>query len=221
MVKTQLPITGQPERPQRDVAEVVNRVREACANGGGTLERNESPWGFESTRLPVVARGIRVLANSGLTGQFWCNGPSGLAQFMIEVVPASEASSPPFSLGWNWNIAFQLVSPSALQQHAAHRVEYEKSVTDLRSQLKVGTQVQIQTSDLPDSLTDEWRKRHRDVVGNICGMVTEIKGPLAQVQIQGMQLAMEMRTLFPQASKSALSDVLSTKIRQPQTWCLK
>lgn len=104
MVKTRLPVTGQPERPQKDVAEITGHIKEACTSGGGMLERRDSPWGFEPTTTAIVARGMKALINAGLTGQMWCMTPNGTAMFMVEVVPASGATSPPFSLGWNWCI---------------------------------------------------------------------------------------------------------------------
>lgn len=221
MVRTRLPVTGRPERPQKDVAEITGRIKEACGSGGGVIERRDSPLGLPSTSTPVVARGINVLVNEGLIGQFWCRESSGTALFMVDVRPSSDASSPPFSLGWNWNIAFQLVSPNALQKHVARRLDYEKSVVDLRNGLKVGSQVQIRTSDLPDATAGEWHARHRNLVGNLCGMVIDVNGPIAQVQIQTTQLAVEIQHLFPRAKAVALTDVLSADLRQPQTWCVK
>ncbi len=220
-VRTRLPVTGRPERPQKDVGEIMGRIRAACTSGGGLIERRDLPWGVPPTRTPVVARGINVLVSEGLIGQFWCRGPTGAELFMAAVRPSNDASSPPFSLGWNWNIAFQLVSPSALQQHGVRRLDYEKSVEGLRHGLKVGAQVQIRTSDLPESLTGEWNARYRDLVGNLCGMVLEVKGPIAQVQIQASQLAVEIQRLFPQGSRTPLRDVSSVDVRQPQTWCIK
>jgi hypothetical protein len=221
MVKTRLPVTGQPERPQKDVAEVALLIKDACVAGGGVMERRDSPWGFKPTKTPVVARGFKALMNEGVTGQLWCSEPSGVPLFMVEVTPSSEASSPPFSIGWNWNIAFQLVSPSALEKHGVRRLDYEKSVANLRSGLKVGTQVQVQTKDLPEALTGAWIERHRDLVGNMCGMVIDVRGSIAQVQIQATQLAVEIQHVFPQAKAVALTDVLSADLRQPQTWCIK
>lgn len=220
-VKTRLPMTGQPDRPQKDVAEITGRIKDACESGGGVLERRDPTWWPEPTSTPVVARGFKALINEGLIGQFWCQASQGPVLFMVEVMPSSEASSPPFSLGWNWSIGFQLVSPGALEKHKARRLEYEKSVTDLRSNLKVGAQVQIRTSDLPDALTGEWRARHGDSVGTMCGLVTDVKGPLAQVQIQSTQFAIEAQRLFPQANKTGIGDLLSVDRHQPQTWCIR
>lgn len=220
-VRTRLPVTGQPDRPQKDVAEITGRIKDACESGGGVLERRDPPWWPEPTRTPVVGRGFKALINEGLIGQFWCQASQGPVLFMVEVTPSSEASSPPFSLGWNWNIAFQLVSPGALEKHEGRRHEYEKSVADLRGNLKVGAQVQIQTSELPDALTGEWRARHGDWVGTMCGLVTDVKGPIAQVQIQSTQLAIEAQHLFPQANKKGIGDLMSVDRYQPQTWCIR
>jgi hypothetical protein len=221
MVRTRLPVTGQPERPQKDVAELTGRIKDACASGGGVLERRDPASEWRSPRTPVVVRGTNVLSREGLIGQLWCRAPSDAALFMVEVRPASEAWSPPLTLGWHWNIGFDLVSPVELEKHKANRLEYEKAVAALRFNLKVGAQVQIRTSDLPDQLTSEWRERHRYSVGNMCGMVTDVKSPIAQVQIRSTQLAVEIQNLFPQGSKKDLSDVFPSNRDQPQTWCAK
>jgi hypothetical protein len=221
MVRTRLPVTGQPERPQKDVAEITARIKDACASGGGALERREIAAERRSPRTPIVVRGTDVLSREGLIGQLWCRAPSGAPLFLVEVRPASEAWSPPLTLGWHWNIGFDLVSPVELEKHKANRLEYEKAVAALRANIKVGAQVQIRTSDLPDQLTSEWRERHRYSVGNMCGMVTDVKSPIAQVQIRSTQLAVEVQNLFPQGGKKELSDVFPADRDQPQTWCAK
>lgn len=221
VVRTRLPVTGQPDRPQKDVAEVTGRIKGACESGGGVLERRDPASEWRSPRTPIVVRGINVLSREGLIGQLWCRAPSGAALFMVEVAPASEAWSPPLTLGWHWNIGFDLVSPVDLEKHKANRLAYEKAVATLRANLKVGSQVQIRTSDLPDQLTSEWRERHRYSVGNMCGMVIDVKSPIAQVQIRTTQLAVEIHNLFPLGSKKDLSDVFPSDRDQPQTWCAR
>lgn len=221
IVRTRLPVTGHPERPQKDVTEITERIKDACASGGGSLERRDPASEWRSPRTPIVMRGTNVLSREGLIGQLWCRAPSGASLFMVEVRPASEAWSPPLTLGWHWNIGFDLVSPVELDKHRANRLEYEKAVAALRANLKVGAQVQIRTSDLPDQLTGEWRERHRYSVGNMCGMVTDVKPPIAQVQIRSTQLAVEIQNMFPQGSKKDLSDVFPSDRDQPQTWCFK
>ena len=221
MVRTRLPVTGQPERPQKDVAEITERIKDACASGGGALERRDIAAERRSPRTPIVVRGTDVLNREGLIGQLWCRAPSGSSLFMVEVRPASEAWSPPLTLGWHWNIGFDLVSPVDLEKHKVNRLEYEKAVAALRANLKVGAQVQIRTSDLPDQLTSEWRERHRYSVGNMCAMVTDVKSPIAQVQIRSTQLAVEVQNLFPQGGKRDLSDVFPADRDQPQSWCAR
>lgn len=221
MVRTRLPVTGQPERPQKDVAEITERIRDACASAGGSLERRDPASEWRSPRTPIVVRGTNVLSREGLLGQLWCRAPSSASLFMVEVRPASEAWSPPLTLGWHWNIGFDLVSPVELEKHKVNRLEYEKAVAALRADIKVGAQVQIRTSDLPDQMTSEWRERHRYSVGNMCGMVTDVKSPIAHVQIRSTQLAVEIQNLFPLGSKKDQSDVSPTDRDQPQSWCAR
>ena len=221
MVRTRLPVTGHPERPQKDVTEITERIKDACASGGGSLERRDPASEWRSPRTPIVVRGTNVLSREGLIGQLWCRALSGASLFMVEVRPASEAWSPPLTLGWHWNIGFDLVSPVELEKHKANRLEYEKAVAALRANLKVGAQVQIRTSDLPDQLTSEWRERHRYSVGNMCAMVIDVKSPIAQVQIRSTQLAVEIQNLFPLGSKKDLSDVFPSDRDLPQTWCVR
>jgi hypothetical protein len=220
-VRTRLPVTGQPERPQKDVVEITARIKDACALGGGALERRDIATERRSPRTPIVVRGTDVLIREGLIGQLWCRAPYGASLFMVEVRPASEAWSPPLTLGWHWNIGFDLVSPVELEKHKANRLEYDKAVAALRANITVGAQVQIRTSDLPDQLTGEWRERHRYSVGNMCGMVTDVKSSIVQVQIRTTQLAVEIQNLFPLGSKKDLSDVFPSDRDQPQTWCAR
>lgn len=221
MVRTRLPVTGQPERPQKDVAEIAGRIKDACASAGGSLERYDPASEWRSPRTPIVVRGTNVLSREGLIGQLWCRAPSGASLFMVEVRPASEAWSPPLTLGWHWNIGFNLVSPVELEKHKANRLEYENAVAALRANIKIGAQVQIRTKDLPDTLTGEWRERHRYSVGNVCAMVIDVKSPIVQVQIRSTQLAVEIQNIFPQGSKKELLDLFPSDRDQPQSWCVK
>jgi hypothetical protein len=220
-VKTRLPITGQPERPQRDVREILAKVNDACTSAGGSSARRDIPGRLRSSGTPVVARGFKALISEELIGQFWCTTPDEKPLFMVEVLPAPGASVPLIPIGWDWNIAFRIVSSGALEQYQAKRVDYEKSVAELRSGIKVGAQVQVRTSDLPDSLTEDWRNRRHDQVGNFCGLVTEVNLPLVQVQIQSTQIAIEIDKLLPQGIKKGLVEVTSFDLAQPHAWCVR
>ena len=220
-VKTRLPITGHPDRPQKDVKEVLAKVKDACTSGGGEIDRRESSVKPRAISTPVVARGFNALATSHLVGQFWCRKPGTPPLFMVEVVPAAGATVPLVPLGWDWNIGFRLVTTGALEKYEAQLAAYEKSVADLRSGLKVGTHVQVRTSDLPDAVTEAWRSRRRDQVGNLCGLVIEVKPPLAQVQIQSAQIAIEIEKLLPQGTRIAMDEYTSAHRGQMQTWCVK
>lgn len=220
-VKTRLPITGQPDRPQKDVKEILAKVKDACTSGGGEIDRRESSVKPRAISTPVVARGFTALTASNLIGQFWCKKPGAPPLFMVEVVPAAGATVPLVPLGWDWNIAFRLVTTGALERYESQLAAYEKSVADLRSGVKVGTHVQVRTSDLPDAVTEAWRSRRRDQVGNLCGLVIEVKPPLAQVQIQSAQIAIEIEKLLPQGTRIAMDEYTSAYRGQMQTWCVK
>lgn len=220
-VKTRLPITGQPDRPQKDVKEILVKVKDTCTAGGGELDRRDSSVKPRAISTPIVARGFNALTASNLIGQFWCRKPGAPPLFMVEVVPAAGATVPLVPLGWDWNIAFRVVTTGVLERYEAQLAAYEKSVADLRSGVKVGTHVQVRTSDLPDAVTEAWRSKRRDQVGNLCGLVIEVKPPLAQVQIQSAQMAIEIEKLLPQGTRIAMDEYTSAYRGEMQTWCVK
>jgi hypothetical protein len=221
LLKTRLPITGQPERPQRDLTEVLKKINEACKSSGGNLVRREIPAGISGGEVPQVARGFQALAKENLMGQFWCERVKTDPVFFVVVIPNKGATVPLIPTGWDWNIALWPVTDSVLAQHVKRRSEYEQSVSSLRSSLKVGDNVQVRTPDLPDALIASWQKRFPRLIGSICGLVTEVKRPLAKVQFQTVELSVEVEKLFPQGTKIPLNEVTTTDPLQPQAWCLR
>lgn len=221
LLKTHLPVTGQPELPQRDLNDVLKRVREACASAGGSLAHRESPLGIPSIDGRQVARGFQALANEKLMGQFWCELPKADPAFFVVVKPNRGATVSLIPTSWHWNIALWPVTGNVLAQHVKRRSEYDRSVSTLRNSLKPGDSVQVRTSELPDTLIAAWQKRYPRNVGNMCGLVTEVKRPLAKVQFQTVELSIDIEKLFPQGTRMPLDEVNTTNQLQPQAWCLR
>ena len=221
LLKTRLPITGEPERPQRDLAEVLETVNAACASSGGSIVHRDIPVPIAGPEVPQVARGFKALAKDGLMGQFWCERSKADPVFFVEVQPNSGAKVPLIPTGWDWNIALRPVPGSVLAQYVSRRSDYEKSASTLRDSLKAGDLVQVSTQTLPDSLTGAWQKRFPRQRGSVCGLVTEVKRPLAKVQFQAVELSVDIDKLFPQGTTKSLNEVTVTDQLQPQTWCLR
>lgn len=221
LLKTQLPITGHPERPQQDLREVLKKIRESCASSGGSLARREPPVGVYRIEGRQVARGFEALAKENLIGQFWCELPNADPAFFVAVSPSRGATVPLIPTAWDWNIALFPVTGRLLTQHVQRRSEYEQSVAKLRTSLKAGDSVQVRTSELPDTLVAAWQKRFPQGVGNMCGLVTEVRRPLAKVQFQTVELNVDIEKLFPQGTKTPLGEVDTTNQIPLQAWCLR
>ena len=221
-VQTSLPITGTPERPQQDLSELLGKVREACGTAGGALVQRQMPDGMSASGTPQVARGFKAVTQEGLVGQFWCQTDHDEAVFMVEVRPAPSARVPLIPTGWDWNIGLRFATEAVLQKHQRQRAGYEKSVADLRSKLSVSNAVQVLATDLPAQVMQQWRLRPTDGPVEVCGLVTELKPPLAKVQLGAAEQWLEIAKLYPQVGvKKGPQELDSFSMHQLQSWCLR
>lgn len=220
-IQTRLPITGAAERPQQDLQELLEQVRQACEATGGTMDRRDILDGPSESNAPQVARSLNSLLKMQLVGQFWCHNQNGEAMFMVEVRPAQNARVPLIPIGWDWNIGMRFATGAVLQKHESQRTAYEKSVIDLRNKLKTGDAVQVLAADLPSQVIQQWHPRPGQNLGQLCGLVIETKPPLGKIQLGAVEQWIDISKLFPQGLAKKPDEVLYSSRLAPQSWCLR
>lgn len=221
-IQTSLPITGMPDRPQQDLKELLDKVREACISADGSVVQRNMPDGMSASSTPQVVRGFNAVLKDGLVGQFWCQNQSGEAVFMVEVRPASSAKVPLIPTGWDWNIGMRFATKPVLLKYQGRLASYEKSVADLQSKVSVGDAVQVLSTELPSQVLQQWRLRPGRGPVEVCGLVVEAKPPLAKLQLGATEQWLEMSKLFPQGGvKKGSQEIDSFSQLQPQSWCLR
>lgn len=156
------------------------------------------------------------LFDEGLIGGFECLTNSAAASPRIQVTWETGNRRPTEvipALHWRF-----LVESVGREQMLAHQVRFEqhrRKVDGLRAKPTIGTDIQVMADDLPPALLTHFNQptNRMRMPYAICGLITDIRGPLAQVQIQSDTLMLPIRKLFP-AGQHSTADELSRRLEE-------
>ncbi|RQP21783.1 hypothetical protein DZC73_25400 [Albitalea terrae] len=164
--------------------------------------------------------------DEGLVGEFECQQADKLAPQLIRVqwddgnrypasvVPAAE-----------WHFLVEGIGPDQLAAHRARFEQHRRRSDALRTKLAVGSSVQVMAQDVPAPLLARYKQpeNRRKHAYAICALVTDVRGPLAQVQIQADTFMLPARKLLPMG-RPASADEMWQHLQQQapvQLACLK
>lgn len=166
------------------------------------------------------------LFDEGLLGTFECT-------------PSRNGTSPRISVSWEtgnrrptevipaheWRFLIEYVDRDLMRAHQGRFDEHRRKVDALRSRPSVGVDVQVIADDLPTALLSRFKQpsNRQRLPYPVCGLITEVRGPLVQVQIQSETVMLPTRKIFPfSASGSADEMWRLLDAKAPlQSTCLK
>ena len=167
------------------MAEIHEVFRTNCEAQGGELEPIGEPnWSPESHY-----RGFqRMLLKAGVIGPFPCRTES-VPLFQVEITPALHGT-----LG-RWPVAVVGLGQERLAEVHSARAEELAAAQMVRAELKPGDRVSIEASNVPMSLRLPARRSIDEYYQ--CAMVLQVNQPLAEVQIEGETLFIEIDKIEP------------------------
>lgn len=135
-------------------------------------------------------------------------------RYSASVVPAHE-----------WHFLVESIGPEQLVRHRLRFDQHRRKSDALRTKLAVGSSVQVMAEDVPAIVLAGYRQpeNRRKHPYAVCALVTEVRGPLAQVQIQGQTFMLPARKLLPMG-RPASADEMWQHLQQQapvQLACLK
>lgn len=166
------------------------------------------------------------LFDEGLIGTFEC-------------APSRKGTSPRISVSWEtgnrrpteiipaheWRFLVEYVDRNLMRAHQSRFEEHRRKVDALRSRPSVGVDVQVIADDLPTALLSRFKQplNRQRLPYPVCGLITEVRGPLVQVQIQSETVMLPAQKIFPfSASRSADEMWRLLDAKAPlQSTCLK
>ena len=196
-----------------DLKELNDKMRAACS-GGELTSKAFDHWSGE----PQMTVSYRNFSESGLVGYFECILSDQHRSFAAEVFPAA-AFQPHFPFGRQWNIGVQVVFGEVLRRSEQRFDAYRKKTDELRASLAPGSKVQVSESELPGG--DETGSGQRGARVSACALVIEVKGPLAQVQVQRNAIYVPIEKLFPQGERLPIQQLRGSSMANslPQMYC--
>lgn len=219
-------------RDQETVLMAMRTLRKSLKLACGDFLLQHRPNAVRATRImlsqpydnfmsDVYAR----LFDEDLIGEFEC-------QTRLEV-------SPRISVTWetgkrrptevipahDWRFLVEIIGRDQARAHQERFEQHRRGVEALRAKPSVGAEVQVMLDDLPSSLLSRFQQpvNRQRLPYAICGLVTELRGPLAQLQIQATTLMIPTRKLLPPGQKLAVDDMSRhLDVRAPtQQACLR
>jgi len=150
------------------------------------------------------------LFDEGLIGTFEC-------------APSRKGTSPRISVTWEtgnrrptevipaheWRFLVEYVDRNLMQTHLSRFDEHKRKVDALRSRPSVGVDVQVIADDLPTALLSRFKQpsNRERLPYPVCGLITEVRGPLVQVQIQAETVMLPIRKIFPVNSTGSADEM--------------
>lgn len=161
-----------------------------------------------------------------LIGEFECQQADKATPQLVRVIWDSGNRYPASVVPANeWRFLVEGIGPEQLVPHRARFDQHRRRSDALRTKLAIGSSVQVMAEDVPATLLARFIQPEN--VGKrpyaICALVTEVRGPLAQVQIQMETFMLPVRKLLPMV-RPASADEMWQHLQQQapvQKACLK
>ena len=164
--------------------------------------------------------------DEGLVGEFECR-QAYMATPQLMRVKWDNGNRYPASIvpAHEWRFLVESIGPAQLTPHRARFDQHRRSTDALRSSLAVGANVQVITEDVPANLLARNRQpdNQQKQPYAVCALVTEVRGPLAQVQIQTETFMLPVRKLLPMGRPASVDEMWQNLQQQApvQMACLK
>lgn len=220
-------------RKQEDVLKAMRALRESLKLACGDLAIQHKPLGTRATQIYLsqpydtfMSDVYRRLFDEGLIGSFECltKRPEVSPRISVtwetgdrrptEVIPAHE-----------WRFLVEFIGRDEARAHQERFEQHRRGVDALRAKPSVGAEVQVMVDDLPSSSLTQFKQplNRLRLPYAVCGLVTEVRAPLAQVQIQSSTLMIPIRKLLPAGHQLSVDEMArQIDVRAPtQRACLR
>ena len=210
-------------RDQEPILKTMRALRKSLKLACGRYEIQQHALGAKVTRIilsqPTDAFMSDVYArlfDEGLIGGFDCLTNSADASPRIQVTWETGNRRPTEVIpAFHWRFLVESIGRDRMLAHQARFEQHRRKVDGLRAKPTIGTDVQVMADDVPPALLTRFKQptNRIRIPYAICGLITDIRGPLAQVQIQSDALMLPIRRLFP-AGQQSTADELSRRLEE-------
>lgn len=215
------------------VLKAMRALRESLKMACGDLPLQHNPLGARATRIYLsqpydtfMSEAYGRLFDEGLIGSFEC-------------LTKRREVSPRISVTWetgnrrptevipphDWRFLVEFIGRDQARAHQDRFEQHRRSVDALRAKPSVGADVQVMVDDLPSSSLTQFQQpvNRLRLPYAVCGLVTEIRGSLAQVQIQSATLMIPIQKLLPAGRQTSVDEMSrQLDVRAPtQQACLR
>ncbi len=165
------------------------------------------------------------LFDERLIGAFECNQP-GTDAFITQISWDTGNRNPVAIIPpHEWRFLVETISEGRLQTHREGFEAFRRKTDALRAKAAVGADVQLMIEDVPGNLVAKFMQpdnRYKRPYA-VCALVTEVRGPLVQVQIQSDTFMLPIRKLFPIGRRSSATEMSERLVQQTavQLACLQ
>jgi len=109
----------------------------------------------------------------------------------------------------DWRFLVEFIGRDQARAHQDRFEQHRRSVDALRAKPSVGADVQVMVDDLPSSSLNQFQQpvNRLRLPYAVCGLVTEFRGSLAQVQIQSATLMIPIQKLLPAGRQTSVDEM--------------
>ena len=202
-----------------DLAELLEQMKATCGSGELVIKPSTSWLGTD----PEMAKAFRQLVRSKLVGEVGCTASDGHRLFVTTIQPGTSYESVlPFAPR-RWHVFIQIIAGEALARFERRFDDYRRKTDALRASAAPGTKVQVSEAELPSADDTATRLAPGSRMISFCGLVIEVKGPLAQLQVQRSTVFVALDKIFPQGEAVPLAQLRSSTLMSsmPQAYCAR
>lgn len=220
-------------RDQETVLVAMRALRKSLNLACGGYAIQHYPIGERITRIVLsqpydtfMSDVYTRLFDEGLIGGFECQQSRSEVSPRISVTWETGNRRPTEVIpAHDWRFLVEFIDRDQIRAHLERFEQHRRKVDDLRAKPIVGADVQVMADDLPSGYLARFQQpvNRLRLPYAICGLITEIRGPLAQVQMQSDTLMLPIRKLLPAGQRIPV-DEMSRRIdlRAPtQQACLR
>lgn len=220
-------------RDQETVLMAMRALRKSLKMACGDFPLQHNPLGARATRIflsqpydTFMSDVYGRLFDEGLIGGFECLTNRFEVSPRISVTWETGNRRPTEVIpAHDWRFLVEFIGRVQARAHQDRFEQHRRGVDVLRAKPSVGDDVQVMVDDLPSSLLTRFQQpvNRLRLPYAVCGLVTEIRGSLAQVQIQSATLMLPIRKLLPAGQTSTVDDMSRhLDVRAPtQQACLR